>query len=291
MAKPTKAPKTLHLHGTKGSDHLLGGDGNDVIHGHNGSDLLEGGAGDDRLFGGDGNDNLFGERLGEAGATGNDVLHGGDGNDTLLGGAGTNYLYGDAGNDSFHSIPAFDSGFNYIDGGEGVDGYSLGFGSFVIAKADGTVSVSTGGDPRQSLDGVTFHASVTNVENWYSPLGNPGDAGQYIDLHTLTHDLRIFGVSGGTFGEAHDTLIGGSGNDFFYGGGGSDFIDGGQGTDTAYFNGTAGGHVFGYNEQGQFTDGFSILVSIELVQFDDGSTYTPAELVILSQQHQSAFMV
>jgi len=295
MAQPLKAPKPLKLFGTHADDvltgtsgadeiHAQGGidrvfarDGDDVVYGGNGDDFLHGGAGDDTIYGGNGDDILLGQGL--------DSLSGGVGV-----GGGTNHLYGGNGNDFFNSLYWLETQeFSYIDGGKGTDTFTLDFGSVAIANADGTELVSVNGQPR---------ASVTDVEVWASPPGNPGDTGQYIDLSTLTYDLQITGVANGTNGVAHDTLIGGSGDDLFFGAGGSDFINGNGGTDTALFS-LASNYTFGYNEQGQFTvtsqgplgPETTTLVSIEQIKFGDGSVYTPDQLISLSQQQPTSYIV
>lgn len=296
MAQPLKAPKPLKLIGTHADDVLTGTSGADEIHAQGGTDRVFAGDGDDVVYGGNGNDFLNG-------GAGNDVIYGGNGDDILLGrgldsisgvvgaGGGTNYLYGGNGNDSFNSLYWLETEeFSYIDGGKGTDTFALAFGSVAIADADGAVLVSANGGPR---------ASVTDVEVWASPVGNPGDTGQYIDLHTLTYDLQITGVANGPNGVTHDTLIGGSGDDLFFGAGGSDFINGNGGTDTARFSGIASSYTYGYNQQGQFTvtgQGFlgpetTTLVSIEQIKFDDGSVYTPDQLINLSLQQPTSSIV
>jgi Ca2+-binding RTX toxin-like protein len=183
-------------------------------------------------------------------------------------------LYGENGDDSFNSFWWLEDGFNYIDGGNGIDSYQLRHGSLAIADADGVVHVSTRSGAQ---------ASVTNVENWYVQSGNPGTSGVYVSFGTLKYDVKLTG------GAANDFLLAGSGNDTINGSYGDDFIDGGAGNDTAVLYGSRSDYTLGYNAQGHLTvagtDGMDTLVSIEWLKFTDGT------LIDLSEQQPSNYML
>ena len=93
----TAVSKPFEFYGNYGNDTIWGGNGNDMVDGGNDNDSLRGGPGSDTMYG----------------ANGADVLRGDWQNDSA-----SDSMYGGAGMDTFY---AFDSGFDYIDGGADSD--------------------------------------------------------------------------------------------------------------------------------------------------------------------------
>ncbi len=149
------------------------------------------------------------------GLGGNDTLSGGQFNDTINGGDADDSLSGAGGND----LIAIGFGFNWADGGDGVDTIDLSFwgGGGTIDLANGTWRTAPG--TPQTI--INFEAAITGA-GIDSLLGSNGgdllDAGAGNDI-----------LSGGL---GNDTLMGGDGSDVAFGGTGEDSIIGGLLSDT-----------------------------------------------------------
>lgn len=150
------------------------------------------------------------------GTSGADRIDGLAGSDTINGGAGNDTLYGGTGNDYF-DVWSSDVGIDRIYGGEGTD----------TLRLRQSVSVS---DLRWNS---TYLTSVENFSfNGYRLGGTNGN--DTWDVSGLTfnqlHDLVL--------GDGNDSFIGSMGEDDVYGGSGSDTLAGGAGDDTV--NGGSG---------------------------------------------------
>ena len=144
------------LSGGNGADTLNGGADDDIMSGGNGNDILGGGTGIDRAdftgsvlnytvrlvgtdilvndtVGTDGNDTVRNTETLRFGATNYNVVAGTDANNTLVGLATADYIMGGLGNDTinagdgddFISQTAVSDGRDFVDGGAGVDTYTL----------------------------------------------------------------------------------------------------------------------------------------------------------------------
>ena len=225
--------------GGDGNDLISGGDGKDYISGDNGNDTLIGDIGDDTLSGGTGDDSLVGG-LGNDyldSGLGLDTLVGGVGNDTYVIAAVNDVVTENAneGNDTvlinvaatgsyvladnvetgvLLNTVAFDLtgnalnnslkgniADNVIDGGAGIDTYSIGNATsgVVASLLTGTSSGGAGND------------TILNIENLTGTNFND----------TLIGDTGNNTLSGGT---GDDSLVGGLGNDNLTGGAGNDMF-------------------------------------------------------------------
>jgi serralysin len=207
------------------------------------------------LTGSSANNTLNGAALDDiiSGLGGSDVLYGYGGADTLDGGSGNDKLYGGDGND----LLIGGTGADTLDGGAGTD----------------TASYAT--------------ATAAVIANLASPTSNRGDAylDKYISIENLTgsnYDDTLTGngsVNSLSGGGGADKLYGNGGNDTLTGGAGADYLNGGSGTDMAVLAGKSTDYSWVKNADGSWTitdlrsgspDGKDTLVSIELLQFNDG---------------------
>jgi autotransporter-associated beta strand protein len=191
--------------GDDGADHIEGGDGSDLIDAGRGADFVDGGPDVDLIFG---SQKLFDEC--------SDELHGGPGNDAIDGGEGDDMIFGDEGNDLLTDIVGdrvlgmntadwmFDSGDDFMSGGEGSD---------TILSGSGDDVMHGDGGPDFLLDGglIDFQFTV-------SP---PPPAGSDPIGHVALYSP----------GDGDDSMFGDGGNDVLKGGPGDDLLDGGEGND------------------------------------------------------------
>ena len=251
-------------------DTLVGGDGDDTIIGAEGNDTINGQAGNDSLLGGAGDDSI-------AGGAGQDTLDGQAGNDTLDGQGGNDTVFGGDGDDTFIIKPN-GSGFETIDGGDGLntaqvsgtsgdDTITVGaIGSALTVGVGSNTLIVNGNLQNVIIDALAGNDTVTvaNVNSvgflQLSVRGGDGndtltaagaDIGQVrLSLSGDNGDDTLIGSNGNDTldggagadaangGAGNDTIRGGLGNDQIGGGLGNDFIDGGDGNDFA--NGDAG---------------------------------------------------
>ena len=247
--------------GGEGDDTIIGADGNDTISGQSGNDSLLGGAGDDSILGGAGQDTLDGQ-------AGNDTLDGQGSSDTVFGGDG---------DDTFNFNPN-GSGFETIDGGEGLNTAQVNgtnsadtmvvgaTGSALTVTAGASTLIVTGHLQNIIVDGLAGDDTITvgsvNTVGFLQLAVRGGDgndiltaAGADIGIVRLSlngdngNDSLIGSNGGDTLdggagndaangGAGNDTIRGGTGSDQIGGGLGNDSIDGGDGNDSA--NGDAG---------------------------------------------------
>ena len=207
------------------------------------------------LTGTSGNDTLNGASLDDiiSGLGGADVLSGYGGADTLDGGSGSDKLYGGDGND----LLIGGTGGDTLDGGAGTD-----TASYATATAAVVASLASPSNNK----GDAYLDSYTGIENL--------TGSNYAD--TLTGNGSVNSLAGG--GGA-DNLYGNGGNDTLTGGAGADYLNGGSGTDMAVLAGKSTDYSWVKNADGSWTitdlrsgspDGKDTLVSIELLQFNDG---------------------
>ncbi|MFM9829787.1 MAG: beta strand repeat-containing protein, partial [Sphingomonas sp.] len=227
------------LVGGAGLDTLSGGDGNDTLDGGTGNDTLNGDAGNDTLTGGDGNDTING-------GAGNDriivtVTQFGSDNDQVDGGDGTDTLSILA---TTPTAEIADVGFNgryrntevvELTGAAGGTVFTYSAGTFAEtagvrlinlgANASGSVSIANytssgttvnGGTGNDTLTGSGFDDTFTNgggTDTINTGAGN--DVVTFNAAGTTTVDLGMGNdrVNTGTFLDAADVLVGGSGTD------------------------------------------------------------------------------
>ena len=217
------------LYGYAGDDTIYGGNGDDFIRGYEGNDYMDGGAGWDRVSyflnspttgvtvdlriqgvaqdtGGGGVDTLVNiEHL--SGTIFSDTLIGNDGDNWIWGGSdgsgsgitGNDTIIANGGNDLVEVGP----GTQTLDGGSGVDTWSLFGGGTDISSAGVTVSLALQGAGQATGQGTM---TATNFENLSGSV--------YGD--TLTGDSGDNVLAGDT---GNDTLLGGAGSDILYGDG------------------------------------------------------------------------
>ena len=130
-------------------------------------------------------------------------------------------------------------------------------------------------------------ATAAVVANLASPTSNSGDAylDSYIGIENLTGSNYADTLTGNgsdnslAGGGGADNLYGNGGNDTLTGGAGADYLKGGSGTDMAVLAGKSTDYSWVKNADGSWTitdlrsgspDGKDTLVSIELLQFNDG---------------------
>ncbi|MBY0336295.1 MAG: FG-GAP-like repeat-containing protein [Acetobacteraceae bacterium] len=232
------------LRGTPDADRLFGFGQNDRLFGNAGDDTIEGGVGNDAMDGGAGND-----MAGYAGATAGVAVSlalataqntVGAGTDTLI---GIESLLGSAFNDTLTGS----AGDNTIEGGAGNDA-----ASYAGAATGVTVSLAL------ALAQNTAGAGTDTLSNFERLLGSAFN-------DTLTGNSGV------------NTLTGGAGNDALNGGAGNDNLLGGLGIDTAVFSGTRAANPLnkangaGWAVSGGVPNGSDLLLSVERVQFDDGT--------------------
>jgi len=261
-------------------ENIKGSIENDTIRGSSAANVLEGSSGDDFLYGEAGSDTLRGQ-------AGNDFIYGGDGADILEGGAGDDLLEGGSGADQ-------------IDGGEGFDTVSY-LGSSEAVTINLATGVFSGSDTQGDV--------LLNIEAFEG-------SGLADTLIGGDGDDFLFGAGGNDTlagAGANDTLSGGAGNDSLDGGKGNDtyVYTRGDGNDTitedtndgdgdrVLVHGVSAGSVTLLRNSNDVTlviaesapgagDGGSIFLNnsmedyfdegIEQVVFDDGTTWTRADL-------------
>ncbi len=194
------------LQGNQGRDSLSGGRGNDRLLGGGQQDVLRGDDGRDRLFGGSGNDVINAGNGADSvlAGSGADLVYGGSGNDTLHGEKGIDRIFGEGGHDRLSGEQSFDSGENYVDGGDDHDRLERS-------------TFGRGGEGDDTLVGTN------EADRLY------GDGGADV----------IFGIGGNDTirgGTGNDVLSGGHGNDLIHGEGANDTLFGSEGDDTLYGN-------------------------------------------------------
>ncbi|MFN8982354.1 MAG: calcium-binding protein, partial [Alphaproteobacteria bacterium] len=251
------------IDGGNGNDTLLGGDGNDTLDGGVGNDTLIGGNDNDSLDGGAGNNDwlsfagftapmtvdLFNGRSNSnsGNPTGNDTITGIEAvlgtsfNDFLTDSAGNDTLIGGDGNDV---IELYRGGFNYAEGGTGIDRIQFTGGSVSIDLA-----IGIGTRP-----GFVSGDTITGFENIFGSVNNPdfiiGDNGDnLISGRDGSDTLSGAGgndtiIGGGDIPFSKESISGGNGNDSLFGLGFEDTIVGGAGNDTLD-GGTEGDSLIG----------------------------------------------
>ena len=293
------------LHGGHGDDTLTGGAGDDTLHGESDDDRLTGGAGDDTLHGGLGSDTYVFNRgdgadtIEDNGIRGTDrlAIHGytpaqvtvsrvaGDSDDVVLTFAGTddritirNTLDG-SGSDTIERIE-FDDGT-------------------VWTPADMRALLLTGGASDDTLRGFSTDDTITGLAGADTLYGGYGDD----TLEGGADDDTLHGEYD------DDTLTGGAGDDTLHGGLGSDtyVFNRGDGADTIEDNGSRSTDrlvIHGYTPA-QVTvsrvtgDSDDVVLTfagtedritirntlegsrsdtIERIEFDDGTVWTPADV-------------
>lgn len=145
-------------------ENVIGGLANDHITGNAASNLLWGHDGTDTLIGGDGNDIVLG-------GAGNDILKGISGRDLLIGGIGADLLQ------------------------TGVDGSVMLSGSFDFESNVNILDALL----LEWIQVTSYQSRVDHLEG----LAGGANAGQYLDINTVTNDADA------------DYLQGGSGQDFY----------------------------------------------------------------------------
>ena len=169
------------LFGLEGDDTILGLGGDDFIFGNQGADVLDGNEGNDIIFGGQGDDGILdigGGNDQTFGNLGNDLINGGEGNDQLFGGQGDDFVVGGAGNDLVSGDKGDDvligvdlenvtnPGLGEIDtlvGGEGFDGFTLGFDSpsYYVGLGDSDFALITDFNITEDLIFVSETDNIT----------------------------------------------------------------------------------------------------------------------------------
>ena len=180
------------------------------------------------------------------GTEGDDVLYGQSGDDIITGGAGNDLLYGQNGNDTLTG----GAGNDLLDGGSGTDS---------VDYSDHTA-------------GLTINLSLTAAQGIA-----PGET------DTIRNIENVVGGSG------DDSIIGTTAANVIQGGIGNDALNGGSGSDIAKMAGYQSTYTMStVNGQVQIqdndtatdgNDGTDTLISIETLQFKDGSTSIVSPIV------------
>ncbi len=218
-------------------DTMVGGEGDDTIVGADGNDTISGQAGNDSLLGGVGNDSILG-------GAGLDTLDGQAGNDTLDGQGGSDTVFGGDGDDTFHFKPN-GSGFETIDGGEGlntaqVDGTASAdtmvvgaTGSALTVTAGASTLIVTGRLQNVIIDGLGGDDTITvgnvNTVGFLQLAVHGGNGNDHLTAAGAEIGIVRLSLNGDN---GNDTLIGSNGNDTLDGGAGNDAANGGAGNDT-----------------------------------------------------------
>ncbi|MFN3253834.1 DUF4214 domain-containing protein, partial [Roseibium album] len=229
---------------------LTGGSANEWLAGLGGDDVIQAGAGHDLILGGEGNDTLEGQ-------AGHDVLIGGAGNDTLRGGDGNDFLDAGEGDQS--------SGWQTLEGGTGIDEYSLsaasgrvsiteltGEGDDILSFKDLNIEDITVSDYDYSTDSDNPLGATSETEpdalvlSWDD--GNASgevwlnDGGQHVDRITFADGSSVKSIAnnlGGGFDltgtDDDDIITGTDGNDKIIGGDGKDSVSAGAGDDEVHY--------------------------------------------------------
>jgi serralysin len=160
---------------------------------------------------------------------GNDTFLGGNKSETATGGPGQDtYKFG-GGNDTYHAVgDGGETQIDVVDGGAGLDLYSLGFGPGSInldSKPHFFEFAAVA--PNTALGGDFGTDKITGFENANGGAGSDlifgSDVANTLD-GAASNDVLV-GLAG------NDKLIGGSGQDRLWGGKGADFLDGGSDDD------------------------------------------------------------
>gem|GEM_PF-486432 len=227
---PTPEPVGVDLAG----DVMTGGEGDDTIIGASGNDTISGQAGNDSLLGDAGDDSILG-------GAGQDTLDGQAGNDTLDGQGSSDTVFGGDGDDTFN-FNLNSSGFETIDGGEGLDTAQVNgtasadtivvgaTGSELTITAGVSTLIVTGRLQNVIIDGLGGDDTIT--------VGNVNTVG-FLQLAVRGGDGNdLLTAAGAEIGLVRLSLNGDNGNDTLLGSNGNDTLDGGAGNDVA--NGDAG---------------------------------------------------
>ncbi len=197
------------LTGTTAGDYLRGQGAKDTLQGLDGDDLLEGGAGDDILIGGLGDDTYYFES-----GWGKDTIRNAN---PLVDGVGLDRIYFAAGIDATDIMvgsTAFDLTLTH---GTGGDRITLGgFFSRIAAGGDRVV------DEVRFLDGTNWSVDDLILGQ---QLGT--SAAQYIHGRSVNDTINA--------GGGNDQVFGYGGDDILDGGAGNDRLDGGSGSDIYRF--------------------------------------------------------
>lgn len=197
------------LTGTTAGDYLRGRGGKDTLQGLDGDDLLEGGAGDDILIGGLGSDTYYFES-----GWGKDTIRS---SNPLVDGAGLDRIYFAAGiatTDIMVGSTAFDLTLTH-----GTRGDRITLGGFFSQIAEGGDRVV---DEVRFLDGT-----IWSVDDLILGQQIGTSAAQYIHGRSVNDTIDA--------GGGNDLVFGYGGDDVLDGGAGNDRLDGGSGSDTYRF--------------------------------------------------------
>lgn len=187
----------------------MGGDGDDELDGDLGDDVLVGGAGDDVLVGGEGNDTYYFES-----GWGKDTIRNAN---PLVDGAGLDRIHfaeGILATDIVVGSTAFDLTMTH-----GASGDRITLGGFFSQIAEGG---DRGVDEVRFTDGTTWSVDDLILGQ---QLGT--SAAQYIHGRTGADTIDA--------GGGNDQVFGYGGDDILDGGAGNDRLDGGSGSDTYHF--------------------------------------------------------
>jgi Ca2+-binding RTX toxin-like protein len=197
------------LQGSEGGDHLVGLGGRDTLLGGDGNDLLVGGAGDDVLVGGLGNDTYYFES-----GWGKDTIRNVN---PLVDGAGLDRIHfaeGILATDIVVGSTAFDLTLTH-----GASGDRITLGGFFSQIAEGG---DRGVDEVRFVDGTTW-----SVDDLILGQQIGTSAAQYIHGRSGADTIDA--------GGGNDLVFGYGGDDILDGGAGNDRLDGGSGSDTYRF--------------------------------------------------------
>lgn len=170
-----------------------------------------------------------------------DIIYGHDGNDIIYAKAGEDEIYAGDGDD--YIIPGNDLGYDYIDGGNGVDTVSYIYNSGKLEIDLNTGEVLINNILEDDLENIENIDGVKNDQN--TLYGNAADnvlsGGDYSDL------LKGFDGEDTLEGQdGDDDLYGGNDNDELQGGAGNDILVGGQGSDALF--GGSGQDIFVFED-------------------------------------------
>ena len=217
---------------------------------------LEGTDGDDVIIGGSGDDTIFG----------------GAGNDTITSGAGNDYLAGESGADVF-TFDAGDGHDTIADFEIGIDALEV-FGVRIDSFADYEHYLTQ--DGHDVLISLNAHQSIRLLGTQLDDLiagGNLITGSSAADMIAGTSGNDVINGLGG-----NDVINAGDGDDIINGGEGNDTLRGQTGIDTLVVSGNFADYTITDNGNGSFTmvdnagtDGTDTLVSIEFVEYADGT--------------------
>lgn len=294
--------------GLHGNDFIDAGVGNDIIYGGGRADMLLGGEGDDAIYGDD--NGLAGEFHGDdyiEGGTGADRIDAGGGHDGVFGGDGNDQIHGDT---SDEPLDAQWHGNDVISAGAGNDTVLADGGDDEVHGGEGDDWLAG-----ESQTTVGAASTLQGDDRLFGDAGNDtlvGGNGRDLLDGGAGEDYLYGGAADDTLlaGADNDYLDGGDGADVLDGGAGNDRLLGGAGNDTFLVSRDAGVdlvedsggidrvRVAGVNPQdvalsanggvltlsaggapvvrinGYFTAGGG--GSIETIEFDDGTVWTPA---------------